>query len=128
MMHCIGESPLSNLLNLADNLTRAKGIMTSPSDEILGATHLRAVEHDLSRPILHPLRPVDDEVVVHSEHHLLPHASAHHIAHLFAQNGVRVQLVAPPVCPSGNISCLEGFQCDRGWWHLGESTWRAEKE
>lgn len=49
---------------------------------IFQGSHLRSIEHYLSWPILHPLRPIDLKVVVHSEHHLLPYASAHHVAHL----------------------------------------------
>lgn len=44
--------------------------------------YLRSVQHDLTRPVLHPLRPVDLQVVVDPKHHLLPHTSAHHVAHL----------------------------------------------
>ncbi len=50
---------------------------------MIGA-YLGAVQHDLPGPVLHPLCPIDHEVVVDPEHHLLPHAGAHHIAYLLA--------------------------------------------
>lgn len=48
--------------------------------------YLGSIENNLPRPILHPLRAINHQVVVYPKHHLLPYAGTHHVAHLYRAN------------------------------------------